>query len=106
MFPEPDRRNTSQSDFHPNNKGQRADEIMMFSGVTGEYAKNSDQAVPYKESGTSIHGGYILVINPTRFTNFSNLFWNKTLHVSDSSSVQYQEFYTVHTAMFYVIQVC
>ena len=30
----------------------------------------------------------------------------KTLHVSDSSSVQHQEFFTVHTAMVYVTQVC
>jgi len=34
------------------------------------------------------------------------LFWNKTLHVSDSSSVRHQEFFTVHTAMVYVVQVC
>ena len=33
-------------------------------------------------------------------------FWNKTLYVSDSSSVHNQEFFTVHTAMVYVIQVC
>jgi len=33
-------------------------------------------------------------------------FWNKTLHVSDSSSVHHHEFFTVHTAMVYVIQVC
>ena len=33
-------------------------------------------------------------------------FWNKTLHVSDSSSVHHQEFFTVHTVMVYVIQVC
>ena len=26
-------------------------------------------------------------------------FWNKTLRVSDSSSVHHQEFFTVHTAM-------
>jgi len=32
-------------------------------------------------------------------------FWN-TLHVSDSSSVHHQEFFTVHTAMVYVIEVC
>ena len=35
--------------------------------------------------------------------------WNdkKTVHVSDSSSVHHQEFFfTVHTAMVYVIQVC
>jgi len=31
---------------------------------------------------------------------------NKTLHVSDSSSVHHQEFFTVQTAMVYVIQVC
>jgi hypothetical protein len=33
-------------------------------------------------------------------------FWNETLHVSDSSSVHHQEFFTVHTAMVYVIQIC
>ena len=32
--------------------------------------------------------------------------WNETLHVSDSSSVHHQEFFTVHTTMVYVIQVC
>jgi len=35
-----------------------------------------------------------------------NYFWNKTLHVSDSSSVHHQEFFAVHTAMVYVIQFC
>ena len=49
---------------------------------------------------------YFLITKPTRCTNFSNLLWNKTLHVSDSSSVHHQEFFTVHTAMVYVIQVC
>ena len=33
-------------------------------------------------------------------------FWNKTLHVSDSSPVHHQEFFAVHTTMVYVIQVC
>ena len=47
-----------------------------------------------------------LIIKPTRCKNFSNLFWTETLHVSDSSSVHHQEFFTVHTAMVYVIQVC
>jgi len=32
--------------------------------------------------------------------------WNESLHVSDSSSVRHQEFFTVHTAMVCVIQVC
>ena len=32
-------------------------------------------------------------------------FWNKTVHVSDSSSVHHQQFFTVHTAMVHVMQV-
>ena len=54
----------------------------------------------------TVHRDKFLVIKPTRCTHFSNLFWNETLHVSDSSSVHYQEFFTVHTTMVYVIQVC
>jgi hypothetical protein len=49
---------------------------------------------------------HLLIIKPTRSTSFSNLFWNETLHVSDSSSVHHQEFFTVHTPMVYVIQFC
>jgi hypothetical protein len=45
-----------------------------------------------------------LTIKPTRCTNFSNLFWNETLHVSDNSFVHYQELFTVHSTMVYVIQ--
>ena len=37
---------------------------------------------------------------------FQIYFWNKTVHVSDSSSVQHQEFFPVHTAMVYVIHFC
>jgi len=32
------------------------------------------------------------IIKPTRCTNFTNIFWHETLHVSDSSSVHHQEF--------------
>ena len=54
----------------------------------------------------TVHRDKFLIIEPTRCTNFSKfLFWNETLHVSDSSSVHHQEFSTVHTAMVYVIQV-
>ena len=49
---------------------------------------------------------HFLVIKPNRCTNLSNLFWNETLHVSDSFSIHRQEFFTVHTAMVYVILVC
>jgi UDP-N-acetylglucosamine 2-epimerase len=47
-------------------------------------------------------------IKPTTCTNFTNLFWHETLHISDSSSVHHQEFIhcTVHSAMVYAIQVC
>ena len=40
-----------------------------------------------------------IIVKPTRCNNFSNLFWNETLHVSDSSSVHHQEFFTVHIAI-------
>ena len=62
----------------------------------------------FKESDfhVTVHRDTFLKIKPTRCTNFSNLFWNETVHVSDSSSIQHQEFFTVHTAMVYVIQVC
>ena len=33
-------------------------------------------------------------------------FWNKTLHVSDSSSVHHHQFFTVHTAMVDVSNTC
>ena len=32
------------------------------------------------------------IIKPTRCTNFTNIFWHETVHVSDSSSVHHQEF--------------
>jgi len=57
--------------------------------------------------GKRKHKVHILIIKPNACTNFSQIsFWNKTLHVSDSSSVHHQEFFTVHSAMVYVIQVC
>jgi len=49
----------------------------------------------------TVHCDKFLIIKPTRCTNFSNLFWNETLHVSDSSSVHHQEFFTVHTVTAY-----
>jgi len=47
----------------------------------------------------TVHRAKFLTIKPTGCTNFSNLFWNRTLHVSDSFSVHHQESSTVHTAM-------
>ena len=58
------------------------------------------------EFSTSITLVTFRIIKPTKCTNFSILFWNETLHVSDSSSVHHQEYFTVHTAMVYVIPVC
>jgi len=47
----------------------------------------------------TVHHDKFLTVKPTRCTNFSILFWNETLHASDSPSVHHQEFFTVHTAM-------
>jgi hypothetical protein len=40
----------------------------------------------------------ILIIKTSR-TNFSNLFWNRTLHVSDRFPAHHQESSTVYTAI-------
>jgi hypothetical protein len=48
----------------------------------------------------------LLIINKLDAPISQIYFRNETLHVSDSSSVHYQESSTVHTAMVYVIQVC
>ena len=42
---------------------------------------------------------YILIIKPTRCTNFSNYFWNRTLYFLDRFSVHHQESSTVYTAI-------
>jgi hypothetical protein len=77
---------------------------LQNSSLFGDFAAKS-----YKLTRTGapyFKGMWILIIKPTSCTDFSNLFWNETLHVSDSSSVNHQEFFTVHTTMVYVIQVC
>jgi len=53
----------------------------------------------------TVHRDKCFVIKATRCTNFSNLFWKETLHVSDSSSAHHQEFFTIHTAVVYVTKV-
>jgi hypothetical protein len=45
------------------------------------------------------------IINPTKHINFPNLFCQETLHVSGSYSAHHQEFFTVHSALVYVMQV-
>ena len=55
----------------------------------------------------AVHRDKFHIIEPTRCTNFSKfLFLSETQHVSDSSTVHYQEFIAVHTTMVYFIQVC
>jgi len=46
----------------------------------------------------------ILTINQLVALISQIYFWYRNLHVSDSSSVHHQEFFTVHTAMVYIIQ--
>jgi len=47
---------------------------------------------------------FVLILKPTRCNYFSNLFseWNS----SNSTSVHHKEFFTVNTAMVYVIKIC
>jgi len=47
------------------------------------------------------------ITKPTKCTNFTNLSWHETLHISDSSSVHHQEFIhcTLNNGITYVIQV-
>jgi len=53
------------------------------------------------------YGVFILVIKNQLDALISQIyFWNKALHVSDSSSVHHQEFCTVQTAVVYVKEVC
>ena len=42
------------------------------------------------------------IIKPTRRTNFTNLFWHETLHVSDNFSVHHQEFYSLYIQQWYM----
>jgi hypothetical protein len=48
----------------------------------------------------------VLIIKPTRRTDFSNFILEMKLYISDISSVYHQELFTVHSATVYVIQVC
>ena len=54
----------------------------------------------------TVHTAMVYVIQVLLALISQIYFWNKTLHVSDSSSVHHREFFTVHTAIVYVIQVC
>jgi len=54
----------------------------------------------------TVHRDIFLLYNELDALISQIYFWNKTLHVSDSSSVHHQEIFTVHTAMVYIIRVC
>jgi len=68
------------------------------------------QGIDYKLSEddtiVSKHVAVFLIINQLNALISQIYFRNEALQVSDSSSVHHQEFFTVHTAMVCVIQVC
>ena len=64
-------------------------------GITQKKAYNIQHMAKVSNQESEI----FLIIKPTRCTNISKLFSNRTLHVSDSSSVHHQESSTVHTAI-------
>jgi hypothetical protein len=51
----------------------------------------------YFDVHVTVHRDKFLTTKSTGWTNFSNLFLEWTVHVSDSSSVHHQEFFTVHS---------
>ena len=53
----------------------------------------------------TLHHDKFLIINQPDAPISQIYSWNETLHVSDSSYDDHQEFFTVHAAMVYVIQV-
>jgi hypothetical protein len=77
---------------------------VFFAKMTTKFKpSDNNRADVLEHSAVSIYHD-ILTVKPTICTNFSNWFQNETLHISDSSSLHYQELFTVHTAMVYVIQ--
>jgi len=56
---------------------------------------SNPQRSHYFDDHVTVPHDKFLIIKPTRCTNFSSLFWNKILHVSDSSSVHHQEFFRI-----------
>jgi len=52
-----------------------------------------------------MHRNRFLIKQPTRRTNYPNLFCYKILHVSGIFSVHYQDFSTVHSALVSFMQV-
>ena len=63
---------------------------LLFSSIpTTAYR---DRKIVWHLSIVSRGSHSFFIIKPTRCTNFTNLFWHETLHVSYSSSVHHQEF--------------
>ena len=54
----------------------------------------------------TVHRVKFLIIKSNNALISQIFTWNETLHVSDSSSVHHQEFFTVNTAKVFVIHVC
>jgi hypothetical protein len=54
----------------------------------------------------TVHRNKFIVINQLDALISQIYFRNEILHYSGSSSVHHQKFFTVHTAMVYVIQFC
>jgi len=70
------------------------------------YWRSGDRASWYIDVQVTVHPDVFLELNQRDALISQTYFWNKSLYVSGSSYVHQQEFFTVHTAMVYVIQVC
>jgi len=81
--------------------------LWLFFGITIQY-----YACLHPQWVTPVHSGNhvrwltspsFFTIKPTRRTNFPNLFWHETLHVSGSSSAHHQDFIrcTIDTGIYH-----
>ena len=67
---------------------------LHLQAVTSLSYNNTGQNLVYiiTQKISQILKGNFFIMKPTRCTNFTNLLWHETPHVSDSSSVHHQEF--------------
>ena len=69
--------------------------VVCVGGLLGNQLPT--KTVQASEKSKDLNGGCFFIIKPTRCTNFTNLFWHETLHVSDRSSAHHHEF--IHRAL-------
>jgi hypothetical protein len=68
---------------------------MVFAEGIFRYFKNRHLRILFLRLCDCASKEISFTIKQTRCTNFTNLFWHETLHVSDSSFVNHQDFHSL-----------